>query len=70
MVQSLWLRISGRPGILGAVALTCLALAHAVAVSACCGPNDAIIHDECFDAGAIDAGDAGAGGASSAPACN
>jgi hypothetical protein len=69
MYELLWLRISRRRMTLGAVALTCVAIAHAIAAGGC-GPNDAIIHDECFDAGATDAGDAGAGGASSDPACN
>ena len=40
-----------------AAVLTCAAVVYAAA--GCCGPNEAIIHDECFDAGVTDGGDAG-----------
>lgn len=63
-------RISRLPMTIGATALSCAAIVYAAVASGGCGPNDVIIHDECPDAGATDAGDAGTGGASSDPYCN
>jgi hypothetical protein len=54
--------LSFRSMTLGAAALGGAAIIYAIAASGCFTPTDAIIRG-CLDAGAHDAGDAGAGGA-------
>ncbi|MFS8065453.1 MAG: hypothetical protein ACMG6S_03680 [Byssovorax sp.] len=44
---------------IGAAALSCAAIVYAVAASGCCDEGDAIIHDECLDAGVTDGGGGG-----------
>ena len=48
-----WKRVT-----IGALALSCTAIVYAVAASGCCNEGDIIIHDECYDAGVPDGGDA------------
>ena len=55
---------------IGAVALSCAAIVYAVAASGCCDMGDAIIHDECFDAGVTDGGDAGSNNGGDPYYCN
>ncbi len=57
-----WQRIT-----IATAVLTCAAIVYAAA--GCCGPNEAIIHDECFDAGVTDGGDAGSDNGGD-PYCN
>lgn len=57
-----WQRIT-----IAAAVLTCAAIVYAAA--GCCGPNEAVIYDDCFfDAGVTDGGDAGDNGGD--PNCN
>jgi hypothetical protein len=69
MYGKLCRRLGLRQMTIGAAALSCAAIVHAAAASGCWGPNEALIRDDCVDAGATDAGDAGTGGAFSDADC-